>query len=149
MTRQWYGSLQKRLIKKFSRQPTVRPMQARTVEQTLHWLMAETMAAQETYKEELRVANKGLAYPLNQAVFCFNNALLDLKRARENMFYSITKDGLEIARAPSMREADVKFSDIINEQPEGTHICRNGDTLIIGNAAQGDTETVYKIQRAA
>lgn len=104
-------------------------------------LMAEIGACQETYKEELACVAK--EYPLNQAIFVLSQALLAIKKKEEGMHYKITKDGLEIGRKPTMRDADAMFSDIANEQPAGTKMCRNGNELIV---TKEDKEIVYRIE---
>lgn len=104
-------------------------------------LMAEIGDCQETYKEELAVVAK--EYPLNQAIFCISNALLAIRKKEENMFYTITKNGVEINRVPSMLQASKEITVIINALPEGTPKAFDGKKLVIGNDPAA--ETVYEI----
>lgn len=109
--------------------------------------MAEVAAAQETYKEELRVC--GIEYPLNQAIFCLSNAMLALTREEKTMF-KITKDGVEYKRdLPSMRHANDELMRIKQELPDGMPVAYSaGGGMVVGNEAQGMAETVYKIEVA-
>lgn len=106
-------------------------------------LMAEISDCQETYKEELGVV--ALEYPLNQAIFVLSNALLAIKKKEEDLFYKITKDGVEIGRKPSMRHADTELRTIMAALPEDMPRAFDGQRLVVGNQNEGIAETVYMI----
>lgn len=128
------------------KQPRIVRPHVPTLEEFLCLTIVQINAAQETYKDELRVIAK--QYPLNGAVLELMTALTTIRRKAEETVFKIMRDDSEYARNLTSNAAvNAAFQEIINGLPEDMPRAFDGQKLVVGNLAQGIAETVYTVQQ--
>ncbi len=129
----------------------VQPAVNVTAQHKLAWLMAELMAAQETYTEELKIC--GQPMPLNGAIFIIANAVSKLNSRSHKMFkiVKMTDAGVEehARDLPTMRAVNEQMLALKDALPDGMPCAYDGQSLVIGNVNQGIAETIYRVELAA
>lgn len=115
----------------------------------LSWLHAELLAAQETYKEELK--EYGFPYPLNDCIFALCRVILALNKGKTMLKVTekTAKGKIDIAQnLPSVKDAgEVLIKTRQNWEGRGRTVAHTGDGLIVLATPEAE-EVEYKIELA-